>query len=174
MTSACANLQKVINAGVHAYFGGHLAETERLLVNNNQRVFYKHLTSTVELEGTTARSYQLIRDKDGTVLMDKVRFVNDEREFATNSWNTKSLKLDPTVIDLLPPRPPKLSLEDEPSVTGALKGVSNWKAVGSDGLPAELLKIDHPVFAQFFHNILGSVWFTGVPQQGPSQKEGPN
>ena len=83
--------------------------------------------------------------------------------------NTKSLKLDATIIDLVPPRPPKLSLEDEPSMdemTEALRGKSNLKAVGPDGLPAELLKIDHPAFAQCFHNILVNVWVTGeVPQQ---------
>ena len=67
-------------------------------------------------------------------------------------------------LDLLPPRPSKLSLEDEPSMdemAEALKGMSDWKAVGPDGLPAELLKMDHPSFAQCFHNILVNVWVTG-------------
>ena len=42
-------------------------------------------------------------------------------------------KLDPTIIDLLPPRPLKLSLGDETTTddrTEALQGMSNWKAVG--------------------------------------------
>ena len=51
-------------------------------------------------------------------------------------------------------------------MTEALKGVSNWKAVGPDSLPAELLKIDYPAFAQCFHNILVNVRVTGeAPQQ---------
>ena len=52
-------------------------------------------------------------------------------------------------------------------MTEALKGMSSWKAVGPDGLPAELLKIDHPAFAQCFHNILVTVWLTTgeVPQE---------
>ena len=61
--------------------------------------------------------------------------------------NTKSIKLDPTIIDLLQPRPLQLSLGDEPSMddmTEVIKGVPNWKAGGPDGLPAELLKLDHP------------------------------
>ena len=45
-------------------------------------------------------------------------------------------------------------------MTEALKGMSNWKAVGPDGLPAELLKIDHPAFAQCFHDTLVDVWVT--------------
>ena len=83
--------------------------------------------------------------------------------------NTKSLELDPTIIDLLSPRPLKLSLGDGPSMdemTEALKGRSNLNAVGPDGLPAELPKINHPTFAQCFQNLLANVWVTGgAPQQ---------
>ena len=51
-------------------------------------------------------------------------------------------------------------------MTEALKGMSNWKAVGPNGLPAEFLKIDHPTFAPWFHSILVNVWVTGeAPQQ---------
>ena len=67
----------------------------------------------------------------------------------------------------MPPRPLELlSLGDDPSMdemTGELKGISNWKAVGPDGLQAELLKIDHPAFAQCPHNILADVRVTGSP-----------
>ena len=83
-------------------------------------------------------------------------------------FNTKSVKLVPTIIDLMPPRPLKLSLGDEPSIeemTEALKGMPNRKAVGPDGLPAELPK-NRPGFAQCFHSVPVSVWVTGeVPQQ---------
>ena len=44
--------------------------------------------------------------------------------------------------------------------------VPNWKAVRPDGLPAELLKLDHPEIIQCFHHILLNGWITGqVPQQ---------
>ena len=83
--------------------------------------------------------------------------------------NTESLKLDPAIIDLLPPRPLGVSLGVEPSVdemTEIIKGMPSWKAVGPDGLPAELLKLDHPEFVHCFHSILVNVWITGeVPQQ---------
>ena len=69
-------------------------------------------------------------------------------------------------------------------MTETREGMPNWKAVGQEGLLAELLKIDHPAFVQSCHNILVNVWVTGeVPpqwkyqvcdDQGPSQKEGPN
>ena len=51
-------------------------------------------------------------------------------------------------------------------VTAVIRAMPNWKAVGPDSLPAELLKIDHPEFIRYFHNLLANVWRTGdVPQQ---------
>ena len=108
---ACAHLQKVIATGLHVCFEAYLAETERLLANNDQRCFYK-----VGLEVTKSRSEQFIRDEGDTLLRDKVRIRERWAGFCHKLVYTKSLKLDPTIIDPLPPRPPKLSVEDETSV----------------------------------------------------------
>lgn len=44
--------------------------------------------------------------------------------------------------------------------------MSNWKAVGPDGLPAELPKLDHPEVTQWCDHILVNFWAPGeVPQQ---------
>ena len=53
-------LRAVIDAGLHAYFEEYLAETERLLADNDQRGFHKHLKGTVGLGGRKARSEQFI------------------------------------------------------------------------------------------------------------------
>ena len=51
-------------------------------------------------------------------------------------------------------------------MTAVIRGIPNWKAVGPDSLPAELLKFDHLEFIQYFHNVLVNVRRTGdVPQQ---------
>ena len=115
----------------------------------------------IRLEGTKVGSEQFNRDEDGTLSRDKMRIRERWAGFCHRLLNTKSLKLNTTIIDLLPPRPPKLSLNDELSMdemTEALKGMPNWKAVGPDGLPPELLNIDQPAFAQCFQNILVNVW----------------
>ncbi|MEP5376703.1 MAG: hypothetical protein ABJQ14_13080 [Hyphomicrobiales bacterium] len=135
-------------ARVYTYFEEYLAETERLLANKDQRGFYKHLKSTVRLEGTRARSEQLVRDEDGTLLRDKVRIREGWAGFYHKLLNTKSLKLDPTIIDLLPPRPLHVSLGDGPSMD-EMTEISNWKALGQDRLPAKLIKLDHSVFTQW-------------------------
>ena len=134
----------MVAARRQAYFKEYIAETERLLANNDLRRFYRHLKRTVGWEGTTARSEQF-RDEDGT------------------------LELDPQIIDqLFPPRPLEVSLGDEPAMdemTEVIKGMPNRKAVGPDRLPAEVLKLHHPEDAQRIHSILVDVWVTEeVPQ----------
>ena len=73
--TACTNLRRVIDAGLHAYVEEYLAETERVLADNDQRGFYKHLKGTVRLDGRTAGSEQFIMDEDGTLINDKVRIL---------------------------------------------------------------------------------------------------
>ena len=164
MISVCANLQKVIAAGLHAYFEEYLAETERLLANNDQKGFYEHFRVRWDWKGLKRGVSSSLGTRNARCCGIRYEFVNDGKLLTS-----KSLELDPKIIDLLPPRLLELSLRDEPSMdemTEALKGVSDWKVVGPDGLPAELLKIDHPAFAQCFRNILANVWVTGeVPQQ---------
>ena len=55
-------------------------------------------------------------------------------------------------------------------MTGVIWGMPNWKAVGPDSLPAELLKLDNPEFIRRFHNLL--VIVRTIDHQDPSQKDG--
>ena len=73
LRTACANLRAMIDEGLHDYFKEYLAETERLLADNDQRGFCKHLKGTVGLGGRKARSEQFIVDEDSALLRDKVR-----------------------------------------------------------------------------------------------------
>ena len=48
---------------------------------------------------------------------------------------------------------------------GVILGMPNWKAIGPDSLPADVLNLDHPEFIKYFHILLVNVWSTGeVPQ----------
>ena len=42
-------------------------------------------------------------------------------------------------------------------MTAVIRGMPNWKAVGPDSLPAELLKIENPEFIRYFDNLLVNV-----------------
>ena len=91
------------------------------------------------------------------------------RGFFQTLLNKKSPILDLTTTVLLTQRPLAPSLGVEPTmddILGVIRGMPNWKAVGPDFLPAEVLKLDHPEFIRYFHNLLVNVWSTGeVPQQ---------
>ena len=105
------------------------------------------------MDSRKARSEQSIRDENGTLLRDKVRVLERWVMFFGTLLITKSSKLDPTSISaLFPQRPLALSLRDEPTMddmTAVIRGIPNWKAVGPDSFPAELLKIDHPEFKRY-------------------------
>ena len=100
---------------------------------------------------------------------DKVRILKRWAGYFRTLLHTKSPKLDPAINDLFPQRPLAPSLADELTVdkmTAVIRSMPIWKAVGPDSLPSELLKIDHPEFIRYFHNLCVNVWRTGdVPQQ---------
>ena len=82
-----------------------LAETERLLADNDQQGFYKHLKGTVGLGGRKARIEQFIMEEDGTPLRDKVHIREGWVGFFQTLLNKKSPKLNPTISALFPQRP---------------------------------------------------------------------
>ena len=75
--------------------------------------------------------------------------------------NTKWRTLGPSIVDELKQWPPCRLLDDVPSryeVEEAIRALANRKAVGPDGLPAELLKvfgrrskIEHPRKVPRYH-----------------------
>ena len=87
--------------------------------------------------------------------------------------NTKSPTLNSSIVDELKQCPPFRSLDDVPSryeVEEAIRALASRKAVGPDGLPAELLKVlaDEGELDTLgkFHDIIVAVWRGGrVPQQ---------
>ena len=169
LRTTCAKLREVIDAGLHSHFEEYLAELEACLERSDQRGLYKHLKRTVGLEGRKADGEQYIRDEDGTLLRDKGRIRERWAGFYRTLLNTKSLKLDPTISEHFPKRPVAERLGLDPTMeemVEAIGGMANWKAVGPDSLPVELLKLDDSEFLRHFHSILVSVWRTGeVPQQ---------
>ena len=46
-------------------------------------------------------------------------------------------------------------------MTGVIRGTPNWKAVGSDSLPAEVPNHDHPEFIRCSNNLVVILWRMG-------------
>ena len=77
---------------------------------------------------------------------DKVRILEQWARYFFTLLITKSPKLDPAIIDLFPQRllAPSLDELTMDEITAVIRAMPNWKAVGQDSLPSELLKLDQP------------------------------
>ena len=92
--------------------------------------------------------------------------------FFRSLLNAKSDMLDPDMLIRLPQHPVASALEIEPTeeeIATEMKAMSNAKAVGPEGLPAELLKLglqqDRTILLEL-HRLTTPIWREGkVPQQ---------
>ena len=92
--------------------------------------------------------------------------------FFRSLLNSKSDMLDPDTPKRLPQQPVASALAIEPAeeeIVTAMKAMANEKAVGSGGLPAELLKLGfqhNQTIPLEFHRLTTLIWREGkVPQQ---------
>ena len=98
--------------------------------------------------------------EDGTLPRDKVRISKGWGGFFKTLPNKKSPKLDLniTVLFTQPPLVPSLGVQQTmDDMMGVIRGIPYWKAVGPDSLAAEVLKLNHPEFIRYFHNLLVNV-----------------
>ena len=81
LKTTCAYLLKVVDARVHRYRTEYVAQTERLLADNDQLGFFKLFKCTAGLKGQKARSEQFIVPEDSMVLREKVHVPERWVEF---------------------------------------------------------------------------------------------
>ena len=115
---------------------------------------------------------QCVRDEEGKLLRDKGRIRERWVRFFRSLLNSESDMLDADIPKRLPPHTVASALGIEPTkeeIATAMKAMANAKAVGPDGLPAELLKLglqqDRTILREF-HRLTILIWRQGkVPQQ---------
>ncbi|CAM9799616.1 unnamed protein product, partial [Ascophyllum nodosum] len=87
--------------------------------------------------------------------------------FFRSLLNSKSDMLDPDIPKRLPQQPFASALRIEPTeeeIATAMKAMVNEKAVGPDGLPAELLKLglqQGRIILLEFHRLITLIWRDG-------------
>ena len=109
----------------------------------DQHGFFQNIKS-VQLEETRKVESQCVRDEEGRLLRDKGRIRERWVRFSRLLLNSKSGMLDPDIRKRLPQQPVASALGIEPTeekIATVIKAMTNAKAVGPDGLPAELLKL---------------------------------
>ena len=168
---ACNWLKKVRSAAVVRFFERHVVELEKQLRVVDQHGFFQSI-KPVQLEETNKVKPHCVRDEEGRMLRDKGRIRKRWVRFFRSLLNAKSDMLDPDIPKRLPQHPGASALGIEPTeeeITTAIKAMSNVKAVGPDGLPAELLKLgvqqDRTILLEL-HRPTTLIWCEGkVPQQ---------
>ena len=170
---ACNWLKRVRSAAVVRFFERHVIELEKQLRMGDQHGFFQNIKS-VQLEETKKMESQCVRDDEGRRLRDKGRIRERWARFFRSLLNSKSDMLDADIPKKLPQHPvasSALGIEPtEEEIAAAMKEImANTKAVGPDGLPAELLKLglqqDRTIVREL-HQLIILIWRQGkVPQQ---------
>ena len=169
---ACNWLNRVRSAAVVRFFERHVVELEKHLCIEDQHGFFQNIKS-MQLEGTNKVESQCVRDEDGRLLRDKGCICERWMRFFRSLLNSKSDMLDPDIPKRLPQQRVASALGIKPTeeeIATAMKAMANKKAVGPDGLPAELLKLglqqDRTILLEF-RRLTTLIWREGkVPQQG--------
>ena len=168
---ACNWLKRVRSAAVVRFFERHVVELEKQLRMGDQHRFFQNIKS-VQLEETKKVESQCIRDEEGRLLRDKGRIRERWVIFFRSLLNSKSNMIDADIPKRVPQHPVSSahgieSTEEE--IATAMKAMANAKAVGPDGLPAELLKLelrqDRTILREL-HRLTILIWRQGnVPRQ---------
>ena len=115
---------------------------EDLRQRDQKRLFQR--VKSLNIEDTRKVSSQYIRDEKGTMLRDPGLILGRWERFFDTLLKATSDKLRFDIIEGLPQWPVTHALGVKPTenkLIGALRSMSNAKAVGPDGLPGELLKL---------------------------------
>ena len=128
------------SAAVNRFFERHVVELEKQLRTGDQHGFFQNIKS-MQLEETKKVESQCVRDEERRLLRDKGRTRERWVRFFRSLLNAKFDMLDPGIPKRLPQHPVVSALGIEPTeeIATAMKAMANAKAVGPDGLPAELL-----------------------------------
>ena len=159
-------LRKVRKAAVLSFFWDFVRKLQTRTREGNQASFYKHL-KTMNLEGKRDRSSAYVEDENGVLLRD-VEFIRERwvRWFHT-LLNAKSPRLDPNIAEGLDQWSENMPLGIQPTMqelTDAIRSLANGKAVGSDGVSVELLKITlngDPALRRRLLDVVVRIWRGG-------------
>ena len=168
---ACNWLKRKRSAAVVRFFERHVVELEKQLHLGDQHGFFQNIRS-VQLEETKKVESQCVHDKGGRLLRDKGRIRERWVRFFRLLLNSKHDMLDPEIPKRLPQQLVASALGISPTeeeIATAMKAMANEKAVGPDGLPAELLKLGLQQARTILlevHRLTTLIWREGkVPQQ---------
>ena len=140
---ACNWLKRVRSVAVVRCFERHVVELENQLRTGDQHGYFQNI-KLVQLEETKKVESQSVRDEEGRLLRNKGRIRERWVRIFRSLLNSNSDMLDPDISKRLPQHQVASALRVEPTeeeIAAVMQAMANAKAVGPDGLPAELLKL---------------------------------
>ena len=160
------NLRKVRKAAVLSFFWDFVRKLETCAREGDQAGFYKHLR-TMNLEGKRDRSSVYVEDENGVLLKDVELFRERWVRWFHTLLNAMSPRLDPNIAQGLDQWPENMLLGVQPTMqelAGAIRLLTNGKAVGQDGVSVELSKITFngdPALRKRLLDIVVRIWGGG-------------
>ena len=161
------HLKRTWAEAVQRFFEDYVSQLEGRIRAGDQFSFYEHLKG-MNVEGKRTFDSQYVKDEEGRLLRYNALIRERWVMWFHKLLNTKSPTLDPSIVDELKQWPPCRPLDDVPSryeVVEAIRALANRKAVGPDGLAAELLKVlaDEGELNTLgkFHDTIVAVWRGG-------------
>ena len=164
-------VHRVCNDAFKRFLERHVQGMEEDERQRDQKGFFQRCKS-LKIEDTRKVSSQYVRDEKGIMLRDPGLILGRWARFFETLLNSKSDKLRLDIIEELAQWPITHDLGVEPTeseLIGALRSMSNAKAVGPDKLPVEFLKLGinlDPTVLREFHRVIKLVWHQReVPQR---------
>ena len=105
LRAACKGVRTAIDEGIHAHLERYVTRLEAMYEGRDLRGLYKHLKKSVGLGGRQSGGQQYIEDENGVLLRDKGEILQRWARFFSTLLNTKSLKLNPAIIEEVQQRP---------------------------------------------------------------------
>ncbi|CAM9581945.1 unnamed protein product [Ascophyllum nodosum] len=166
---ACNWLKRVRSAADVRFFERHVVELEKQLRMGDHGLFQN--IKSLQLEKTKKVESQCFLDEGGRLLRDKGHIRKRWVRFFRSLLKAKSDMLDPDIPKRLAQHPVASALGSQPTEEGiatAMKATANTKAVGPDGLRAEMLKLglqqDRTILLEL-HRLTTFIWRVGKVSQ---------
>ena len=99
LRAACKGVRTAVDEGIHAHLERYVTRLEAMYEDRDLRGLYKHLNKSVGLGGRQSGGQQYIKDENGVLLRDKAEILQRWARFFSILLNTKSPKLNPTIIE---------------------------------------------------------------------------
>jgi hypothetical protein len=145
--------KRVLQNKKRKYLSEILQEAERNCSTGSVRNFFK----TIKQYKTFNPSLKIIKNRHGIILMDPKEKADRRKGYFTELFNA-DIPDNSTRRKNLYRSEPMVSEVTREEVNEAIKDLKNWKSLGSDEIPAELIKYGRKEMQNLLFRICQKIW----------------